>query len=63
MILPRYLIGDVAAKHRGIRNRIPEVIDVYISGGHTTRWGGPVDINDVELSQETQARSTCDRTF
>jgi len=53
VILPRYLARDAAAKHRGIRSRIPEVIDAYISGG--AGWPhSPVDINDVEFHKKTQ---------
>jgi len=44
---------DVVAKHRRIRNRIPEVIDVYISGGPCR--GQSVDIDNVELSQKSAA--------
>jgi hypothetical protein len=44
---------DVAAKHRRIRNRIPEVIDVYISGGSAVEQS--IDINNVEFSQKSTA--------
>jgi hypothetical protein len=44
---------DVAAKHRRIRNRIPEVVDAYILGGPVAEQS--VDINNVELSQKSTA--------
>ena len=44
---------DAIVKHQGIRNRIPGVIDVYISGGSTMEQS--VDIDNVELSQKSTA--------
>ncbi len=46
---------DAAAKHRGIRTRKPEVVDVYIWGGRHMTVRQSFDISDVELSQESTA--------